>query len=97
MIKNSESSEKKYNKISVVIPALNEEGIVGKTVSSVPVEKLEEMGFEVEILVVDNASTDNTGNEAREAGAKVIYEEKRGYGNAYHRGLKEAKGVIIKG
>jgi len=33
-------------KISVVIPALNEEGIVGKTVQSIPREKLEEMGLE---------------------------------------------------
>ena len=82
-------------KISVVIPALNEEGIVGKTVQSIPREKLEEMGLETEIIVVDNASTDNTAQEARAAGARVVHESHRGYGNAYKRGLNEASGDII--
>ncbi len=82
-------------KISIVIPALNEEGIVGKTVKSVPVEKLRKNGLDVEIVVVDNASTDNTANEAREAGARVVYGEKRGYGNAYLKGFAEAAGDII--
>ena len=82
-------------KISIVIPALNEEGIVGKTVKSVPVEKLKENGLDVEIVVVDNASTDNTASEAREAGARVVYGEKRGYGNAYLKGFSEAEGDII--
>jgi len=82
-------------KISVVIPALNEEGIVGKTVKSVPVDKLQKLGLETEILVVNNASTDNTAQEAEEAGARVIYEGNRGYGNAYKRGLNEASGDII--
>ena len=82
-------------KISVVIPALNEEGIVGKTVRSVPQKKLRDLGFETEIIVVDNASEDKTAEEAREAGARVIYEDKRGYGNAYLRGLNEATGDIF--
>jgi len=82
-------------KISVVIPALNEEGIVGKTVLTVPISKLHDIGLETEILVVDNASTDNTSNEASEAGARVVLETKRGYGNAYRRGFKEAQGDII--
>ena len=81
--------------VSIVIPALNEEGIVGKTVGSIPVKELNRMGLEVEVLVVDNASVDNTAEEAREAGARVIHESRRGYGNAYIRGFKEAKGDIL--
>ncbi|WBF08990.1 glycosyltransferase family 2 protein [Methanothermobacter thermautotrophicus] len=81
--------------ISVVIPALNEEGAVGETVRSVPVDELRDMGFDVEILVVDNASEDNTANEAMEAGARVVREDKRGYGNAYKRGFREARGDIL--
>jgi glycosyltransferase involved in cell wall biosynthesis len=84
-----------YRKISVVIPALNEEGIVGKTVKQVPTEKLKALGLETEILVIDNASDDGTAKEAEEAGARVVREEKRGYGNAYGRGLREATGDII--
>lgn len=82
-------------KISVVIPALNEEGIVGKTVRSVPLDKLHDLGLETEIVVVDNASTDNTAQEATEAGARVVHESKRGYGNAYIRGFNEAAGDIV--
>lgn len=83
------------DKLSVIIPALNEEGIVGKTVKSIPKDELRKMGFETEIVVVDNGSTDRTAKEASEAGAKVIYEENIGYGNAYLRGLKEVNGDII--
>lgn len=84
-----------FMKVSIVIPALNEEGIVGRTVESIPIENLKELGLETEIIVVDNASTDDTALEASAAGATVIYEEKRGYGNAYRRGLREASGDII--
>jgi glycosyltransferase involved in cell wall biosynthesis len=82
-------------KISIVIPALNEEGIVGKTVRTVPLDKLHEHGLETEIIVVDNASTDNTAKEAEEAGARVVLGSKRGYGNAYIKGFSEATGDIV--
>ncbi|MBR0471561.1 MAG: glycosyltransferase family 2 protein [Methanosphaera sp.] len=82
-------------KVSFVIPALNEEGIVGKTIKSIPVEDIEEAGYEVEIIVINNNSTDNTEQEAREAGATVFLEMNRGYGNAYKRGFKEATGDIL--
>ena len=82
-------------KVSFVIPALNEEGIVGKTIKSIPVEEIKESGYEVEIIVINNNSTDNTEQEAREAGATVILEMNRGYGNAYKRGFKEATGDIF--
>lgn len=82
-------------KVSFVIPALNEEGIVGKTIKSIPVEEIEEAGYEVEIIVVNNNSTDNTAKEAEDAGATVFLEKNRGYGNAYKRGFKEASGDII--
>ena len=82
-------------KISIVLPALNEEGIVGKTVRTVPLDKLHEHGLETEIIVVDNASTDNTAKEAEEAGARVVLGSKRGYGNAYLKGFSEATGDIV--
>ncbi len=82
-------------KVSIVIPALNEEGVVGKTVRSIDVVNLKKLGLEVEVIVVDNASEDGTAEEARKAGAKVVYEPYKGYGSAYLRGLKEATGDII--
>ncbi|HII08321.1 MAG TPA: glycosyltransferase family 2 protein [Methanosphaera sp.] len=82
-------------KVSFVIPALNEEGIVGKTIKSIPTDEIKEAGYEVEIIVINNNSTDNTEQEAREAGATVFLETNRGYGNAYKRGFKEATGDIF--
>lgn len=81
--------------VSIVIPALNEEGVVGKTVKSAPVSELRKLGLDVEILVVDNNSEDGTAAEAKNAGARVVCETRRGYGNAYKRGFAEAKGDII--
>ena len=82
-------------RISIVIPALNEEKGIAKTIGAIPKEKLENMNYEVHILVVDNGSDDNTGELAREAGAEVIFEPKRGYGSAYKAGFSNATGDII--
>jgi glycosyltransferase involved in cell wall biosynthesis len=67
--------------VSVIIPALNEEepiaGVVGEVgATNVPVE----------IIVVDNDSTDRTAQRAREAGARVV-KAPRGYGRACAAGV----------
>lgn len=82
-------------KLSVVIPALNEEGVVGKTISSIPTFELEKLGLTVEVIVVDNGSVDGTFTEAKDAGATVVKEEKKGYGNAYLSGFSKASGDFI--
>ena len=82
-------------KISIVIPALNEEEGIGHVVNEIPVAKLKKMGYEVEILVIDNDSDDNTSHVAREHGATVIIQPIRGYGNAYRAGFANATGDII--
>lgn len=81
--------------ISIVIPALNENDGIISTINTVPKEILEKLGYSVQILVVDNGSTDGTGDLARKAGADVILENKRGYGSAFKCGFKNAKGDII--
>lgn len=82
-------------KISIVIPALNEERAIEKEISAIPRRKLEEMGFDVQILVIDNGSEDRTGELAMRAGAEVILEPRRGYGRAYKTGFANAVGEII--
>lgn len=77
------------------MPALNEATCITNVVSSIPVNILTSRGFDLEILVVDNGSSDDTGNLARKAGARVIHEPRRGYGQAYQRGFKEARGDIL--
>lgn len=81
--------------VSVVIPAYNEEQNIVPTLAAIPVEALRDAGFEVEILVVDNASVDRTGEVARAHGAKVIVQPVRGYGNAYKAGFANCTGDII--
>ncbi len=70
-------------KVSVIIPAFNEESSIGLVLNDLPQKSLHE------IIVVDNGSTDNTANVARESGARVIRENRKGYGSACLRGIAE--------
>lgn len=82
-------------KISVVIPAHNEENGIGPTLKNIPFEQLMKDGYEVEMIVVDNLCTDRTADVARSHGARVIVEPNKGYGNAYRAGFFYATGDII--
>jgi len=48
-----------------------------------------------EVIVIDNNSTDKTSEIAKNLGARVIFEKKRGYGQAYLTGFRHAIGDII--
>ncbi len=74
--------------ISVVIPCFNEEKGIVEVLNCMP-------EFIDEVIVVDNGSTDRSSVFAEDKGAKVIYEERRGYGRAYKAGLLNATGDII--
>ena len=69
--------------VKVVIPALNE----ANSIASV-VERLQAQGLEF-IRVVDNGSTDGTGETAERAGAVVLHEPRRGYGQACWTGMQD--------
>ena len=75
--------------ISVIIPAHNEDNSIGRVLNDLPQEKLKE------IIVVNNASTDNTAEVARINGAKVVEESCRGYGAACLRGISEVSSSDI--
>lgn len=75
--------------ITVIIPALNEEGAIGTVVTEVPRD------LASEIIVVDNGSTDRTADVAVAAGAKVIREPMRGYGAACLAGAMAAHNDIL--
>ncbi len=53
------------------------------------------MGYQLQVLVVDNGSTDKTAELAKKAGADVISEPKRGYGSALKAGFASAAGTVI--
>lgn len=83
--------------LSIVIPAYNEAEFIGtllRTVQAVPTESL---GFEKEILVVDDGSKDGTGDIARSIpGIKVFTQvPNQGKGKAVQRGIQESSGELI--
>jgi glycosyltransferase involved in cell wall biosynthesis len=80
--------------VSVVIPCLNEAGSIETCVKAAH-RALDEGGYHGEVVVVDNGSTDGSGGLAAAAGARVVEEPKRGYGNAYLTGLAAARGRYI--
>ncbi len=81
--------------ISIIMPALNEAAGISDVIISVPTGAFAAQGYDVEVIVVDNASEDDTAELSRKAGARVVFEPKRGYGQAYMRGFQEARGDII--
>lgn len=75
-------------KLVVVIPCYNEARGIGEVIARFPRTKLRAQGIRLEILVVDNNSTDDTSAVARAAGATVIHEPNKGKGNALRTGFK---------
>lgn len=73
-------------KIFVIIPAINEEQSIGKVINDIPLYN--DYGKVNEIIVVDNGSSDGTAAAAERAGATVLKEHKRGYGNACLKGME---------
>jgi glycosyltransferase involved in cell wall biosynthesis len=71
-------------RIAVIIPALNEKDAIAQVIDEVPRDLVHE------VIVVDNGSTDHTADVARAAGAKVVREERRGYGYACAAGVAAA-------
>ena len=69
-------------RVSVVIPALNEEATIAAVVRAVPRQVASD------VIVVDNGSDDRTVERAREAGARVVRESRRGYGSACYAGVR---------
>lgn len=77
-------------KISVLIPAFNEEKNIGNVI------RLAKDNYLVdEIIVIDNNSDDNTAEIAKELGVKSVFCASRGKGYAMEYGLKYAKNDII--
>jgi glycosyltransferase involved in cell wall biosynthesis len=86
--------ESRTPEVSVVIPCLNEAGSIANCVLAAR-NALADGHYDGEVVVVDNGSTDGSGDLATAAGARVIDEPRRGYGNAYLTGLSVARGEYI--
>ena len=80
--------------LTILMPCLNEQQTVARCVGLAR-QFLEESGVSGEVLIADNGSTDNSASLAREAGARVVNIEKRGYGNALIGGINAACGKYV--
>jgi GT2 family glycosyltransferase len=81
-------------KISIIIPAFNEERLLGDTLAEVRASlgAFTTRGWETEIIVCDNNSTDRTAEVARAAGAKVVFESVNQIARARNCGAAAASG-----
>lgn len=79
------------HKVSVVIPAHNEEATIGEVVRGFK----QRAPWVDEVLVVDNNCKDRTGEIAAAEGARVVRESAPGYGCALRRGMDDAAGDLL--
>jgi glycosyltransferase involved in cell wall biosynthesis len=69
--------------VSIVVPALNEARLIGGCLDSLAQQ---DYPGRLDVIVVDNGSTDATADVARDRGARVFVERRRGVCHARHRG-----------
>jgi glycosyltransferase involved in cell wall biosynthesis len=79
-------------RVAAIIPALDEEPSISGVVEGLRAQPLLASG---EVIVVDNGSTDGTGEVAARAGARVVREERRGYGYACLAGVLAAQDAEV--
>lgn len=80
-------------KISVIIPAHNEEALLGKCLDSLVKQTLKKKFFEV--IVIDNASTDKTAKIAKKYPVTLVFEPRKSVVYARQKGADVARGKII--
>ncbi len=76
-------------RVTAIVPALDEEAVIGNVVRDVPRDHVHE------IIVVDNGSGDRTAAAAAASGARVVQESTRGYGAACQAGVNAAANADI--
>lgn len=78
--------------VAAIIPCLDEEAAIGPVVAAVLAQGV------AEVVVVDGGSRDRTAERAAAAGARVVVEERRGYGRAIQAGIRALRpetGVVL--
>lgn len=81
-------------KISIIIPAYNEEKNIEACIRAIQ-DEIKRSGTDTEIVVANNASSDRTGELARQAGAIVVDEPRKGITHARAAGFKVSTGELI--
>jgi glycosyltransferase involved in cell wall biosynthesis len=83
--------------ISVIIPVYNRAGLIGPVIEALLNQQTppQLLPSPIEIIIVDDGSTDNTGDVVRSYPVKYIRQENRGPASARNRGFRESKGEIV--
>lgn len=76
-------------KVSVITITLNEADSIGKVLAEIPKDVVDE------ILVVDGHSIDGTADVVKKLGYKVIFQDGKGYGDAFATGVKHTQGEVL--
>jgi glycosyltransferase involved in cell wall biosynthesis len=75
-------------KITVMIPCYNEEKGIGQVIEGIPRERLNALGYTVDVIVVNNNSSDKTVEVAASKGARIVNESRQGKGFAINTGFR---------
>jgi len=81
--------------VSIIFPALNEAHTIRQVIDEVPVEELEGRDYRVDVIVVDNGSTDETRDFAESRGVRIITEKTRGKGRAVRTAFESLRSDFI--
>jgi glycosyltransferase involved in cell wall biosynthesis len=79
-------------KFSVVVPAYNEEKLLAETLSAM---RAAAVGLDCELSVVDNESTDQTAEIARDSGARVLTESEHNIAKVRNTGARNSSGDVL--
>jgi dolichol-phosphate mannosyltransferase len=85
----------KPGRVTIVLPAKNEEAAIGRTLRALPLQTLRTMGFETDVVVLDGNSSDRTAEIARHWGATVLRDRERGKGAALRHARDTLRGDFI--
>jgi len=83
------------DKVCIIIPAFNEAETIGAVIDEAPLLELNQRGFDVQVVVVDNNSSDDTAKIAREKGASVIIETHQGKGWAMRTAFEQVEADYV--
>jgi cellulose synthase/poly-beta-1,6-N-acetylglucosamine synthase-like glycosyltransferase len=86
-------SSKEKILVSVVVPAYNEEKLIASCLMALKNQNFPQQNYE--IIMVNNASTDKTGEIAQKLNVRVIFQPKKGVVFALKKGFSQARGEII--
>ena len=85
--KKGTSTQKKIYEVAVIIPCFNEASGIADVIKKMPYKRALRNHWNLTVYVIDNNSSDNTSEIARQHGAVVIQERKKGKGNAIRTGF----------